>query len=104
MGDVVSDSDEVLVNRSRGGDRMAFEELIRRTGKLVFARLFLETGSTHEAEDLAQETFLVAFRRVHQLVEPKTFRPWLMSIAHSVLIDAARHRSRRKRGHATNGV
>src|SRR4051812_20706348 len=89
--------DETLVNRARGGDRLAFEELIRRTGKLVFARLYLETGDAHEAEDLAQETFLIAFRRIRQLDDPKTFRPWLMSIAHSALIDAVRHRARRKR-------
>src|SRR2546421_13124471 len=93
----LSDTDDALVNRCRRGDRLAFEELIRRTGKLVFARLYLETGDAHEAEDLAQETFLIAFRRVGQLADAKTFRPWLMSIAHSVLIDAIRRRGRRKR-------
>jgi RNA polymerase sigma-70 factor (ECF subfamily) len=93
----LSETDETLVNRARRGERLAFEELIRRTGKLVFARLYLETGDTHEAEDLAQETFLIAFRRIGQLDEANTFRPWLMSIAHSVLIDAVRRRGRRKR-------
>jgi RNA polymerase sigma factor (sigma-70 family) len=94
---LVSDADEALVNRSRGGDRQAFEELIRRTGKLVFARLYLETGNTHEAEDLTQETFLAAFRKIGQLSDAKTFSAWLLSIAHSVLIDASRRRSRLKR-------
>jgi RNA polymerase sigma-70 factor (ECF subfamily) len=102
MGEPASETpsdrdDALLVNRSRVGDRLAFEELIRRTGRLVFARLYLETGDTHEAEDLAQETFLVAFRRVQQLQDAKTFRPWLMSIAHSVLVDSIRRRSRLKR-------
>lgn len=103
MTEAASESDESLVIRSRGGDRLAFEELIRRTAKLVFARLFLETGSTHEAEDLSQQTFLLAFGRVHQLLDPRTFRPWLMSIAHSVVIDAARSMSRRKRGSQAAG-
>jgi RNA polymerase sigma-70 factor (ECF subfamily) len=93
----VTDGDEALVNRSRGGDRLAFEELIRRTGKLVFARLYLETGNTHEAEDLTQETFLAAFRKISQLSDARTFRAWLMSIAHSVLIDAGRRKSSLKR-------
>jgi RNA polymerase sigma-70 factor (ECF subfamily) len=102
MGEPASETpttadDALLVNRSRAGDRLAFEELIRRTGRLVFARLYLETGDTHEAEDLAQDTFLVAFRRVQQLQDARTFRPWLMSIAHSVLIDSIRRRSRLKR-------
>ncbi len=93
----MTDGDESLVNRSRNGDRSAFEELIRRTGKLVFARLYLETGNTHEAEDLTQETFLAAFRKISQLSDAKTFRAWLMAIAHSVLIDSGRRKSRLKR-------
>src|SRR5689334_12026605 len=58
----VSDSDEALVIRSRGGDRAAFEELVRRTARLVYARAYLETGDVHRAEDLVQETFLIAWR------------------------------------------
>jgi RNA polymerase sigma factor (sigma-70 family) len=94
---LVTEGDEALVNRSRSGDRPAFEELIRRRGKLVFARLYLETGSTHEAEDLTQETFLAAFRKIGQLSDARMFRSWLMSIAHSVLIDSVRRKTRLKR-------
>ncbi|HSV15025.1 MAG TPA: RNA polymerase sigma factor [Tepidisphaeraceae bacterium] len=100
----LSETDETLVNRARRGDGPAFEELIRRAGKLVFARLYLETGDAHEAEDLAQETFLIAFRRVGQVADATTFRPWLMSIAHSVVIDAARRRGRLKRRASADDV
>jgi RNA polymerase sigma-70 factor, ECF subfamily len=96
----LTDADETLVIRSKAGDRLAFEELIRRTGKLVFARFYLETANAHEAEDLTQETFLAAFRNLRQLTDPKNFRGWLMSIAHSTLIDTARHQSRKKRKRA----
>ncbi len=91
------DPDSPLAARARAGDRAAFEELVRRTGRLVFARLLLETGDRHRAEDLAQETFLLAFRSVHRLREPGGFRPWLLAIAHSVLLDAAKHDGRKKR-------
>jgi RNA polymerase sigma-70 factor (ECF subfamily) len=91
------DSDETLVRNAQRGDRAAFEELVRRTSKLVFARLYLETGNTHQAEDLLQETLLTAFRSLGQLTEPRKFRSWLMRIAHNAAIDLGRRDVRRKR-------
>ena len=93
----MGDTDTTLVARAQGGDRAAFEELIRRTSRLVFARLYLDTGSVPQAEDLLQETYLLAFRSIHRLTDLGGFRPWLLAIAHNALIDAARHDSRRKR-------
>lgn len=93
----MADSEEELVRRARDGDRAAFEELVRRTSRLVFARLYLETGDRHRAEDLLQETLLMAFRSVGSLTEARGFRPWLLKIAQNVAIDAARRQQRRKR-------
>ena len=88
-----------LVARARGGDRAAFEELVRRTGRLVYARVCLDAnGDAHRAEDLAQETFLTAWRSIHQVGDAAGFRPWLMAIASRVVIDAARRDARTKRG------
>jgi RNA polymerase sigma-70 factor (ECF subfamily) len=86
-----------LAQRSRRGDREAFEELVRRTGRAVFARLYLETADAHKAEDLAQETYLSAWRAIRGLSDPSAFRPWLYSIAHSALLDSLRRESRKKR-------
>src|SRR2546421_13105890 len=94
---MTTDSDEVLVRSAQGGDRAAFEELVRRTSRLVFARLYLDTGDAHRAEDLLQDTYLLAFRSLHRLADPAGFRPWLLTIAHSALIDAARRDARLKR-------
>jgi len=91
-------SDQTLAALARVGDRAAFEQLVRRTGRLVFARLCLETGNPHEAEDLTQETFLAAFRAISQLDDPDNFRPWILSIAHRVHLDAVKNRNRKKRG------
>jgi RNA polymerase sigma-70 factor (ECF subfamily) len=93
----MSDTDTALVLRARDGDRAAFEELVRRTSRLVFARLFLETGCAHRAEDLLQDTLLQAFRALSRLEDPNGFRPWLLAIAHNAAIDAARRDSRQKR-------
>jgi RNA polymerase sigma-70 factor (ECF subfamily) len=90
-------SDAALVLASRRGDAEAFEELVRRTARLVYARAYLETGDRHRAEDLVQETFLTAWRKIGQLSDPGGFRAWLMTILHSAVVDAARRAGRRKR-------
>ena len=94
----MTESEEALVRSACSGDRAAFEELVRRTTRLVFARLYLETGDPHRAEDLLQETLLIAFRSLRQLADPRGFRAWLLTIAQNVAIDAARRDLRKKRG------
>ncbi|HWY86539.1 MAG TPA: sigma-70 family RNA polymerase sigma factor [Gemmataceae bacterium] len=89
--------EEILVRSAQRGDRAAFEELVRRVSRLVLASLYLETGDTHHAEDLLQETLLTAFRSLDQLQEPGKFRAWLLRIAHNQAIDAARRDLRQKR-------
>ena len=93
----MSQSDEDLVRKARDGNRAAFEELVRRTSRLVFARLYLETGDVHKAEDLAQDTLLAAYRALPQLMDTAGFRVWLLTIAQNVAIDAARRDARQKR-------
>src|SRR5436305_13945554 len=93
----MTDSEHVLVRRAQEGDRSAFEELVRRTSRLVYARLYLETGDAHQAEDLLQETLLTAYRTLRQLAEPAKFRAWLLRIAQNLAIDAARRAQRQKR-------
>ena len=95
--DGVNETDPELVRQSQSGNRAAFEELVRRTARLVFSRLYLETGDVHKAEDLVQETFMVAWRSIRQVTDAQGFRPWLFSIAHTVLIDACRREGRKKR-------
>jgi RNA polymerase sigma-70 factor (ECF subfamily) len=92
------DADETLVVQSQSGNQAAFEELVRRSARWLFARVYLETGDTHRAEDLVQETFLQAWRSIRSLSEAKNFRAWLNTIAQRAVIDAARRDSRKKRG------
>ena len=98
MTEADQDDDAALAAAARDGDRRAFEQLARRTARLVYAHLAVETGRPDAAEELTQETFLTAARHVGRLADPAAFRPWLLSIAHTVLIDDARRRGRKKRG------
>lgn len=91
-------SDELgLVRKAQTGDRPAFEELVRRTSRLVYARLYLDTGDRHWAEDLLQETWLRAYRGLTQLQEPGGLRGWLLTIAQHVLADSLKRKSSQKR-------
>ncbi|MBX9582517.1 MAG: sigma-70 family RNA polymerase sigma factor [Gemmataceae bacterium] len=93
----MTDTDTLLAGRARDGNRAAFEELVRRTARLVYARLYLDTGDPHRAEDLVQETYLKALAGIRRLKDPDIFRPWLLSIARNVAADAARRDTRVKR-------
>jgi RNA polymerase sigma-70 factor (ECF subfamily) len=93
----MTDSDASLVARAQKGERAAFDELVRRSSRLVFARLHLDTGNLHQAEDLLQETLLIAYKSLGQLTELDKFRPWLLRIATNTAINAARRDQRQKR-------
>ena len=97
----MTDGDAELVGLAQAGDRAAFEGLVRRTGRLVFARLYLDTGDPHRAEDLTQDTFLLAFRSLHQLADPAGFRAWLLAVAHRAMLDAVKRDARLKRSGPT---
>src|SRR5271154_1702717 len=103
MGSIF-EPDEGLARRSRQGDREAFEELVRRTSRALFALLYLETGDAHKAEDIAQETYLLAWRSIRSLSEPKAFRGWLFSIGHAALLQNVRREKRKKTKDSSGGV
>ena len=95
--DVDVDDELLLVRRAQGGDRDAFEQIVRRTARLVYARVYLDVGDRQRTEDVVQDTFLTAWRRIGQVVDPTGFRPWLLAVARSATADARRRESRKKR-------
>ena len=101
QGVSLSAADETLALKSKRGDRYAFEELLRRTSRMVYAQFLLDLGDAHRAEDLTQETYLHAWRAIGTLSEPAGFRAWLMAIARSILIDHLRRAARKKRAGKT---
>jgi len=84
-----------LVRQAQGGDVRAFEALVERHQRSVFALCYTILRSREEAEDAAQEAFVVAWERLPALAEPLAWKAWLRRIAVSRSIDAARRRARR---------
>ena len=74
-----------LLQASQAGDQKAFEAIVAKYQGTVCAITFSGTGRCDVSEELAQETFLNAWRNLHQLRDLKGFRSWLYSIARNVL-------------------
>ncbi len=74
------DMDELLVQRSRAGDRDAFTRIYERFAPTVHGVLLAWVGP-HEVEDLLQEVFLSALSRIDSLERPGELGSWLCAIA-----------------------
>ena len=76
-------------------DRERFAELAERHRREIHVHCYRMLGSFEEAEDLAQETFLRAWRRRADLERDEYLRAWLYKIATNACLDAAKAKGRR---------
>ena len=90
-------SDATLVQGVLSGDRNAFAELYDRWAGLIRAMCFDVTRDLDTAEDLAQEVFLRALRKLGDLRDPPRFVSWLMGIARHVCREWRRGRFQNQR-------
>ncbi|MBV1774589.1 sigma-70 family RNA polymerase sigma factor [Burkholderiaceae bacterium DAT-1] len=93
MTDPISEAhiDRALVARALLNDQRAFEQLLRRHQGMVRAQLRrLAGGNDALADDLAQETFLTAWRKLDQFRGDARFSTWLYRIAYTSFIDVVR--------------
>jgi len=84
----------------RAGQQDAFARLYQRHAAVVLS-LCRRCSNISEAEDAMQETFLRAYRRLHQLRRPEGFRSWLYAIARRVCSERRRSAERRSRHEAS---
>jgi RNA polymerase sigma-70 factor (ECF subfamily) len=87
-------SDAELVRETLAGDREAFGRLVERHRRTIFAFALQRGFQSAEAEDLAQEVFIKAFKNLAKLQDVEVFGGWLYGIASHVFADAARRRKR----------
>jgi RNA polymerase sigma-70 factor (ECF subfamily) len=82
-------SDEVLVQQYMQGHEPALELLIRRHKSKVFTSIVLFVRDHYLAEDLFQDTFMKAVKKLRagEYTEEGKFLPWIMRIAHNLCID-----------------
>ena len=85
---VASDAD--LVALSLRGSERAFADLVRRYERPIFSLIVRMVHDPAVAEDVAQETFLKAFRRLDTYDPTRKFSSWLFKIAHNATLDHLR--------------
>jgi len=84
-----------LVGRARDGDAAAYERLYHRHVGGIFALCLRMTANRATAEDMAQQTFIRAWERLHTFRGEAKFAPWLRRIAVNVVLSDRRYKSRR---------
>src|SRR5438876_876971 len=77
-------SDAELLEASRRGERDAFGAIVGRYQRVVSAVSYSRTRDRALGDDVAQETFIAAWRQLDQLREPSRLRSWLCGIARNL--------------------
>jgi RNA polymerase sigma-70 factor (ECF subfamily) len=96
----MSDAEEIeWVCAAQAGDAEAFAKLVERHQHGVRACLAARMDDPHEAEDLAQEVFVTAFRKIGEFDSERPLAPWLRSISFNLL----RNHWRKFRARAVGG-
>jgi RNA polymerase sigma-70 factor (ECF subfamily) len=75
-----------IVQQARNGDRSAFEQLYHSFSRMVHG-ILLARAPRDEVDDLVQDVFLLAMRRIHTLREPTAFGAWIAMIARNRATD-----------------
>src|SRR5471032_2867795 len=78
---VMANNDAELVRGTLAGNRDAFGHIVSRYQSLICSLAYSATGSLGQSEDLAQETFITAWKHLGHLREREKLRAWLCGIA-----------------------
>ncbi len=85
-----------LVRAAKGGDRLAFDRLVRLYRPRIYALALHLTGRPSEAEDITQDAFLRAYRNISRFEGRSQFFTWLYRIALHRALNGKRKQKRRK--------
>jgi RNA polymerase sigma-70 factor, ECF subfamily len=86
--------DSALVDAARAGSELAFETLVDRYRAPILRLAYRLTHDADEAKDIAQDSFLRAYRRLGEFHPDRPFGRWLFVIARNASLDAIRRRRR----------
>ena len=89
-----ADLDAALIDACRSGDRTAFAQIIERYHRAVYAVAFSNARDRALADDITQDTFVTAWRRLDELRDKSRLPAWLCGIARNLARDARKRRWR----------
>lgn len=88
----MNSEDQLVIEQVLAGDSSAYESLVNRYQLRLLGLLAHASGSRDEAEDLAQETFVRAFNKLHTFAGQSQFYTWLCRIAMNLLATEKRRK------------
>ncbi|MBP1761307.1 MAG: polymerase sigma factor RpoE [Firmicutes bacterium] len=88
-------SDQHLVKRTLHGDTYAFEELVKTYQNKVYMLAYRYMGNEDDANDMAQEAFIKAYRSLRSFKGDASFGTWIYRITTNVCLDELRRRKRK---------
>ena len=94
LGETAWGTDHELVRAVRLGEDSAFEELFSRYRSRIRAYVSGMLADFDRAEDITQEVFISALRRLRDTERPIAFKPWIYQIAKNACIDELRRAKR----------
>lgn len=92
--------EQALVRNSQAGDRLAFEELVRRYDREVLRLAMNLVHRSEDARDIYQESFLRVYRNLHRFRFECSFYTWLYRIVTNVALDHLRRKTSRREDQA----
>ena len=87
--------DSVLVARAKDGDTYAFDALVQRYQRRIYALAYHMTSSHEDADDIVQDTFTKAYRSLRRFQGKSSFYTWIYAIASNLALNLLRRRKRR---------
>jgi RNA polymerase sigma-70 factor (ECF subfamily) len=93
----MADEIRAVIDRARQGDRAAFGWLVRKYQRRVYLTAARIVGSHEDADDVAQEAFVRAYRAIGSFKADSDFFTWLYRIVVNVALNHLRSRKRRNR-------
>ncbi|MCL2617527.1 MAG: sigma-70 family RNA polymerase sigma factor [Defluviitaleaceae bacterium] len=90
MNDIHNLSDYEVVRQCLDEDKEAFAEIVSRYKSLVYSIVLKMVGNTDEANDIAQEIFIKAYKSLSRYSPDYRFSTWIMRIATNHVIDCRR--------------
>jgi RNA polymerase sigma-70 factor (ECF subfamily) len=84
----------MLANQTLRGEIKAYDEIVNRYSKSVFAIIYRMTGNYEDAEDIAQDVFVTVYQKLYQFDGQKKFGPWIHKIAVNTCISSLRKKKK----------
>ena len=92
----MSQTEQKIIRKAASGDRAAFRQLVLEHSHAMFRLAWRLTSDEHAAEDIVQDAFIKAWRKIGDFRMDSSFKSWLHRITVNTAMDYLRKQSRRK--------